>query len=374
MADIQMAGPWITAHEIDTVMDAMQNGWYGENQYWYVEEFEKVFAKWHDRKHALMTPNCTSAIHLTLYSLGIGPGDEVILPECTWIASAAPTTYVGATPVFVDIDPVHWCIDPASLEAAITKNTKAVIMVNLFGNMPDIDAISAICDKHGITLIEDAAESLGSSYKGTKSGKFGKASVFSFHRTKTLTTGEGGMFLTDDDELFERAAFVRDHGRDPDRMYYNTEVAYKYMPFNIQAAIGYAQFQRVDELVDKKRWILQEYKKHLGDISDLYFNPEPEGGVNGVWCSTIVFKESLGMTGAKAIEKAAVKGVPLRPFFYPLSSLPAYAAYNEQGKLRNPIAYDVSSRGINLPSALNLNSDQIEEVSFTIRELLEWVR
>ncbi len=370
-SDIQMAGPWITKLEMDTVMDAMENGWYGDKAYWYCEEFQRVFAEWHNRKYALMTPNCTSAIHLALYSLGVGPGDEVILPECTWIASAAPTTYVGATPVFVDIDPKHWCMDAASLEAAITKNTKAVIMVNLFGNMPDIKAIQIICDHHGIPLIEDAAESLGSSYQGVKSGKFGKASVFSFHRTKTLTTGEGGMFLTDDDELYKRASFVRDHGRDPERMYFNTEVAYKYMPFNIQAAIGYAQFQRIDELVGRKRWILEEYKRLLEDIPDIHFNPEPPGGVNGAWATTMVFGDRHNMSKERAIEALSGLGLPLRPFFYPLSSLPAYETHADHGKACNPVAYDVSSRGVNLPSALNITEDQISEVAQGIRTILK---
>lgn len=283
-SDIQMAGPWITDLEVEFVTDAVKNGWYGDKAYWYCEEFQRVFADWHGRRFALMTPNCTSAIHLTLYSLGIGEGDEVILPDCTWIASAAPTTYVRAKPVFVDIDPVSWCMAPEALEAAITERTRAAVIVNLFGNMPDVDALKEICDRRGIHYIEDAAESLGSTYNGVRSGKFGKASVFSFHRTKTLVTGEGGMFLTDDEELYKRAAFVRDHGRDPQRMYFNTEVAYKYMPFNVQAALGYAQFQRINELIDKKRWILRKYQEYLGIslICSSTLSPPTSRTVSGV--------------------------------------------------------------------------------------------
>ena len=172
-----------------------------------------------------MTPNCTTAIHLILTALGIGEGDEVILPECTWIASEAPVTYLKATPVFCDIERDNWCLCPESLEKAITAKTKAIIVVDLFGNMPSMELIQSIAGKNSIPLIEDAAEALGSKYNGTRAGKFGIGSVFSFHRTKTLTTGEGGMLILDDDKLFERCMFLRDHGRDPKGpVYYNYEV------------------------------------------------------------------------------------------------------------------------------------------------------
>ena len=155
--EIQMAGPWVTEFEEKIVLDALRNGWYGKDAYTYVEKFEAEFSAYHGRKYGLMTPNCTTAIHLLLAGLEIGEGDEVIVPECTWIASAAPITYQRATTVFADIDPVNWCISPKSLEEKITKKTKAVIAVDLYGNMPDMTAIRAICDKHGIYLIEDAA-------------------------------------------------------------------------------------------------------------------------------------------------------------------------------------------------------------------------
>ena len=252
MKPIFMAGPWITEHEIKTVEDAMRNGWY-ENAYHYVETFQKEFAKYHDRKYGIMTPNCTTSIHLLLTALGVESGDEVIVPECTWIATAAPITYLGAKPVFCDIEKENWCLDPRSVEKSITKKTKAIIVVDLFGNMPLMDELLEISKKYNIPLVEDSAEAVGSKYKGIRAGKFGIGSVFSFHRTKTITTGEGGMLLIDDDKLYERCMFLRDHGRVSGIPYYNSEVTYKYMPFNVQAALGYAQFQRIDELVAKKR-------------------------------------------------------------------------------------------------------------------------
>ena len=365
-----MAGPWITEHEIKMVEDAMRNGWY-EHAYDYCETFQREFACYHDRKYALMTPNCTSAIHLLLAGLGIKDGDEVIVPDCTWIATAAPITYQRAKPVFCDIDPVHWCLDPQSVESNITARTKAVIVVDLFGNMPNMEELTTLCRRHSLYLIEDAAEAIGSTYNGVKAGKFGIGSVFSFHRTKTITTGEGGMLLLDDDALYARCKFLRDHGRVEGRTYYNSEVAFKYMPFNVQAALGYAQFQRLHELVEKKRQFLYSYMDKLSDINDLQFNDEPEGVYNSAWITGLVFGKSHRMTRKDAMEKLEKIGIPSRPFFYPLSSLPAYPECDgKEYQLKNPVAYDVSSRGINLPGAFNLTEVQIERVCQGIRKIL----
>jgi perosamine synthetase len=370
MNTIHMAGPWITEHEIRVVENAMRDGWY-EHAYDYCEKFQREFAAYHSRNYAVMTPNCTTAIHLVLTALGIGPGDEVILPECTWIASGAGASYLGATPVFCDIEPRHWCLCPESLERAITPRTKAIIVVDLFGNMPRMEALLSLAQSHGIPVIEDAAEALGSVYKGTRAGKFGTASVFSFHRTKTITTGEGGMLLLDDPQLYERCMFLRDHGRKSDGpMYYNFEVTYKYMPFNVQAALGYAQFQRISEILGRKREHLQWYRKKLADIPDIQLNPEPEGGVNGAWITGLVFGKSHRLSKQDAIDRLAALGIPARPFFYPLSSLPAYPGFKARYASRNPNAYDISNRGINLPGALNLDESQVDFVCLGIRKIL----
>lgn len=371
MKQIHMAGPSITEHEIKIVEDAMRNGWY-ENAYHYVETFQKEFAKYHDRKYGIMTPNCTTAIHLLLTGLGISDGDEVIVPECTWIASAAPITYLRAKPVFCDIEPVNWCLDPASVERSITTRTKAIIVVDLFGNMPLMDEVRDVAERHGIPLIEDSAEALGSIYQGTRAGKFGIGSVFSFHRTKTLTTGEGGMLLLDDDALYERCMFLRDHGRKPGGpMYYNYEVTYKYMPFNLQAALGYAQFQRLDELVEMKRWMYSMYKEKLADVEDIELNAEPEGVFNSVWITALVFGKSHNLSKLEAMERLREIGIPSRPFFYPLSSLPAYPGAEEQYRRLNPRAYDISSRGINLAGAFNLTEDQIDAICDGIKTVVK---
>ncbi len=365
---IYMSGPWITRHEIKTVAEAMRNGWYN---YGYVEKFQKEFAAYHKRKYAIMTPNCTTAIHLFLTALGIKDGDEVIVPECTWIATSAPITYLRAKPVFCDIEPFNWCLDPVSLKRRITSRTKAIIAVDLFGNMPFMDEILKIAKEHNLTLIEDAAEALGSTYKNVRAGKFGSASVFSFHRTKTVVTGEGGMLLLDDDKLYERCMFLRDHGRKKDgSAYYNYEVTYKYMPFNIQAAIGYAQFQRIDELIKKKRWIFESYKKNLSDIPGIELNSEPKYVFNSVWITGLLIGKKYKMTKQEAIKELGDLGVPARPFFYPLSSLPAYKEYRKKYKPLNPQAYDICSRGINLPGALIMTRDQINRVCQAVHKVL----
>ena len=359
MKPIHMAGPWITNHEINIVEDAMRNGWY-ENSYDYVEKFQREFAIYHDRKYGIMTPNCTTAIHLLLTALGISEGDEVILPECTWIATGAGITYLRATPIFCDIDPENWCLNPRSVEKLITPKTKAVIAVDLFGNMPQYDELIKLCAHHQIPLVEDSAEAVGSTYKGVKAGKFGIGSVFSFHRTKTITTGEGGMLLLDDEKLFDRCMFLRDHGRKADAVYFNYEVTYKYMPFNVQAALGYAQFQRIEELVGLKRNQLKMYRQRLGEIDDIILNTEPESGVNGAWITALLFGKSHKLKALEVVEKLAEMDIPARPFFYPLSSLPAYPMARVKYEPMNPVAYDISTRGINLPGSAILTEGQID--------------
>lgn len=366
-----MAGPSMSPLEVKYVLDAVQNGWYGDNAYTYVERFEQEFAAYHGRKYGLMTSNCTSSIHLLLAGLGVTAGDEVIVPECTWIGSSAAIKYQRANTVFADIDSKHWCLTPESIAKVITAKTKAIIVVDLFGNMPDWEKLQELANKHNIFLIEDAAEALGSTLNGTKAGKFGIGSTFSFHRTKTITTGEGGMLLLDDDKLFERCRFLRDHGRQPGT-YYNTEVAFKYMPFNVQAALGYAQFNRIDELVSKKRYILNGYKERLSNIPDLYFNPEPEEGVNGAWATALVFGSSHQMNRDTALSALSKLDIPARPFFYPLSSLPAYKDISEDAHIRNPVAYLTSEHGINLPCALDLTDDHLDVIASGIKTILRF--
>lgn len=369
---IPNCGPWITEHEKEIVNKAMSD-WY-EQPYYYCELFESEFARYHNRKYALMTPNCTSAIHLLLAGLEIGVGDEVIVPECTWIASTAPVFYQGAKAVFCDVDMDDWCLSPQSVEAAITPNTKAIIAVGLFGNMPKMDELKKIADNNGLYLIEDSAESLGSTYKGIRAGKFGIGSVFSFHRTKTLTTGEGGMLLLDDDKLFERCKILRDHGRKVgEPAYFNGELGFKYMPNNITSALGYAQFLRLDELVGKKHWILEQYRANLSCVDGLQFNAEPEYVYNSAWITSVVVGNGYNIDKATMVDELVSKGIMARPFFYPLSSIPAFTkrGYDaDTHRVKNPNSYSVSSRGINLPSPLSITKEELSYICDEFKVIL----
>ena len=362
MNEIFMAGPDVSEADIAIVTDMLRNGWYGSSAYTYVEKFEREFAAWHGRKHALMTPNCTSAIHLILAAMGITEGDEVIVPDVTWIASAAPIKYQRAQTVFADVNESTWCVDAASIAERITDKTKAVIVVDLYGNMPDMTAIENLCTERGIFFLEDAAEAIGSRIGDRRAGSFGDASVFSFHRTKTLTTGEGGMLLLDDEKLFQRAKFLRDHGRAPGT-YFNTEVTFKYMPSNLAASIGFAQFQRLDELVDKKRWIWTSYSELLKDVPGIKLNPEPTGVYNSVWSTVLIADPETGLDRDSIMKGFEKQDIPTRPFFYPLTSLPAFSDQLAWNTASNPISYKLSESGVCLPSALNLTLRQLEIVA-----------
>lgn len=374
MADdaIPVAGPWITDKEVEYAADAARNAWYdraGE----YPARFERAMADYLDVRHAVAVPHCTAAIHLSLAALGVGPGDEVIVPDATWIASAAPITYVGATPVFADIDEATWCLDPESLRSCITDRTKAVIPVDLYGCMPDMEPLLAVAREHELAVVEDAAEAIGSTYRGAQAGTFGDAGVFSFHGSKTVVTGEGGMLVTSSDAINERVLFLRDHGRQPgDRFFFNTEVAFKYRMSPVQAAIGLAQLERIDELVAKKREIFSWYADGLSMVEGLTLNPEPPGVRASYWMVTCLVDEAYGLTKQTLMDQLSEHGIDSRPFFHPLSSIPAYAD-TKQGSLarsRNRNAYAIAARGVNLPSALNLTQDQVHRVTSVLKNIL----
>lgn len=373
MKRIPIAGPWITQREIDYVTDAVTTAWY-ENSNKYNSRFEEAFAKYVGRKFALATPSCTAAIHAALASLKIGPGDEVIVPDITWIASSAPISYVGATTIFADVLPDTWCLSPASLEACITPRTRAIIPVDLYGSMPDMEAIGRIATKHGVAIIEDSAEAIGSTFHGKHAGAFGDCSVFSFHGTKTLTTGEGGMFVTDDEELYMRAVRFRDHGRDvrAEKMFWNTEIGQKYRMSSLQAALGLAQLERIDELVARKREIFGFYREGLKGIPGLTLNAEPPNTVNSYWMVTIVLDPKYKMPKEALMRELAPHGVDARPFFYPLSSLPAYSASRDAARARetNVVSYAISPYAINLPSASSITAEDALTVCRALRTVL----
>jgi perosamine synthetase len=369
---IPVAGPWITEKEIAYVSDAVANAWY-ENAGAYLQRFERAFADYVGVRYAVSVPHCTAAIHLSLVALGVGPGDQVIVPDLTWIATAAPIKYVGAEPIFADVDPLSWCLTAESLERCITPSTKAVIPVGLYGCMPELDAIRTVAERHRLAIIEDAAEAFGSTYRGRMAGSWGDTGVFSFHGSKTLTTGEGGMLVTNREDLFRRVLSLRDHGRPPgDTGFFNEEVAFKYRMSNLQAAMGMAQLERADELVARKREIFGWYRDELGHVSGAMLNAEPAGSVNSYWMSTLVWDRHLGLDKGEMMATLKGHGIDTRPFFHPLSSLPAYAHSSAARDARqaNVHAYRVSPYGVNLPSSARLTRAEAAWVGEHVRRVL----
>ena len=369
---IPVSGPWITDKEIAYVSDAARNAWYA-NANSYNVRFESAFADYVGTRHAITLPSCTSAIHLSLLALGIGPGDEVIVPDATWIATSAPITYVGATPVFADVDEKTWCLSADSFSRYVTPRTRAVIPVDLYGGMPDMDAIRQIANAHQIAIVEDAAEALGATYRGKRAGSFGDTGVFSFHGSKTLTTGEGGMLVTNRDDLGKRIQFLRDHGRTPgDRMFYNAEVAWKYKMSSLQAALGLAQLERIDELVARKREIFGWYADRLRDLSGITLNHEPPDVQNVYWMVTVLLDPAVGLTKEQLMKALLERGIDTRPFFHPLSSLPAYreCPSTAPAQKNNCVSYRIGRSGVNLPSGFNVNEAIADRVASELRSIV----
>jgi perosamine synthetase len=361
---IPVAGPSISQKEIDYVTDAVKNGWYNKANY-YQEQFEKKFATYVGRKYAIALPSCTSALHLALLALEIKPGNEVIVPEITWIASAAPITYLNATPIFADIDEKTWCLSTESFKQHLTEKTRAVIVVDLYGNMPVMEEILEIAAKRNIYVIEDAAEALGSEYHSKKAGSFGDVSVFSFHGSKTLTTGEGGMLVTDSEDIYKKCLFLRDHGRSAGpKIFWNEAIAYKYKMSNLQAALGLAQLERIAELVERKREIFFWYQSKLSERAVFTLNYEAPISKNSYWMVTLLIDSSLGIAKEYIIQQMNERLIDCRPFFYPLSSLPAYRNLpsRESNQRINPVSYRLSPFGINLPCGMNMTPEKVEYV------------
>jgi perosamine synthetase len=361
---IVITKPSITELEIEYVNDAIRHGW-GPKCYDYIYRFEKQFAEFEGTDFALATSSCTGAIHLALMALGVKAGDEVIIPDITWIASVEPVLYIGAKPVMVDVLPDTWCIDPAKVEAAITPNTKAIVVVHVYGNLVDMDAIMGIAGKHNLVVLEDAAEGLGSEINGKKAGSIGHAGVFSFHGTKTIATGEGGMLVTNNPEVYERAKILNDHGRDPKigKTFWMENYGYKYKISNLQAAMGCAQIDRATELIDKKREVFIWYKEELGDFPGI-LNPEYGGTKNSYWMPTLIMADPFDRDGLFLFMKE--NNIDSRPFFYPLSSLPMF-----EEKPGNVVAYNIHSRGVNLPSHSGIRRSDVAYVCKTIRDYFE---
>jgi perosamine synthetase len=368
---IPVAGPWVTDLEVQYVADAAANDWYGGAGR-SAAQFETEFADYLGVDFAAAVPHGTSGLHLAMLALGIGPGDEVIVPEATWVASAAPIVYVGATPVFADVDADTWCLSADSLAERIGPRTKAIVTVDLYGGVPDMRAIRSVAGE--LPIIEDAAQAIGAKWTDEPAGRLGDIGIFSFHGTKTMTTGEGGMVVTSRPDLAERVSRLRDHGRSPanHRFFVTDEIGLKYRMSSLAAAFGRAQLARIKELVGKKQQIFRWYEARLADVAGIRLNVEPADVTNTYWMVTAVVDPAYGLSTPSIMEHFDIAGIDTRPFLPPLSSLAAFSAYETKGAgaYSNPISYDIAGRSVNLPSALKLDETQVDRVCTEFRNLL----
>ena len=360
---ILTAGPSISPREISYVTDAVSHGW-NHNHSDYLSKFEREFADFVGVKNAMATSSCTGALHLALLSLGIGPGDEVLVPEITWVASASAIHYVGATPVFVDVDPVTWTIDPIQIEKQITSKTKAIIPVHLYGFAASMKKIMEIAKERNIFVVEDAAPAIGTLLESKSAGTFGEFGCYSFQGAKLLVTGEGGMLVSNNDDLFAKARKIQDHGRKPGTFWIE-EVGYKYKMNNITAALGLAQLQRANNQIERKRRINAWYREGLGDLVHINFQEEAENSRSICWMTSFSLNPDSGISREELMGQLKQKGIDTRPVFPAISQYPIWRYKPET----QPVAKLIGDTSINLPSGVGLNKRSIQYIIESIRSL-----
>ncbi len=354
--------PFIGDTEKRYVNEALDSTWISSRGA-FIDRFEREFAAFTNAECGVSACNGTVSLHLALAALGIGAGDEVIVPTLTYIASVNAITYAGATPIFVDSEPDHGNLDPARIEALITERTKAIEVVHLYGHPADMDPILEIAARHGLAIVEDAAEAHGARYKGRPVGALGTIGSFSFFGNKVITTGEGGMLVTNDEELAEAARHLRGQGVSTTKTYWHDVVGYNYRMTNIAAALGCAQLERVDDTIAQKRQIAAWYRESLAGVEGVRSLGEAEWAESVYWMNCIVVSPELRNPLMDHLRQA---GVETRPFFYPAHTLPMY-----ESDVVYPVAEQFGGGGINLPSWPGLTREQVSHVSSTVATFME---
>ncbi|MFN8489184.1 MAG: DegT/DnrJ/EryC1/StrS family aminotransferase [Caldilineaceae bacterium] len=355
--------PSLGEREEALVLEAVRSGWIS-SQGKYIVQFEREFADFCGVREGIAVCNGTIALHLALHALGIKAGDEVIVPALTFVASANAVHYTGATPVFADVDPVTWNIDPASVARLISPRTRAIMPVHIYGHPAPMAAINALAQAHDLWVVEDSAEAHGAAIGAQRTGFFGKMAAFSFMANKIITTGEGGMLTTNDSALAARCRMLRDHAMPPDRRYWHPEVGFNYRMINLQAAVGVAQMQRIDEFIARKRQIAQQYNAALAGLPGITLPVELPGYTNVYWMYSVLVDEAYPLTRDELIPALRERGIDSRPFFHPLDTLPPYRSATPC-----PVALRLSQQGINLPSAPSLTDEQVAYICATLHNL-----
>lgn len=361
---ISVASPILNGNEKKYVLDCIETAWISSNGK-YIREFEDKFATFCNVKHSISCCNGTVALHLPLLAYGVGPGDEIIVPTLTYIATANAVVYCGAKPVLVDSEPITWNIDPVKIEEKITKNTKGIIVAHLYGHPVDMDPIMDIAKKYNLFVIEDAAEAHGALYKNRKVGSIGDVGTFSFFGNKIITTGEGGMIVTNNDELNEKIRLLKGQGMDPQRRYWFQIVGYNYRMTNIEAAIGLAQLEKISWHLNKRREVADLYYKHLSELSDYIELPiEREWARHSFWMFSILLKDRVKISRDEFMGLLDSDGIETRPIFYPMHVMPPY--FEKENNY--PVANLVSSRGMNIPSHGLLSEEDIQYIASRVKK------
>ena len=346
--------PTLDGNEKKYVNECLESNWISSKGR-FIPEFDKKFAEYTGVKHAVSVCNGTVALHLALVALGIGPGDEVIVPTLTYISSANAIAYTGATPVFVDSLENTWQMDPEDVLRKLTDRTRAIMAVHLYGHPCDMDALTSIAQEKALFLIEDCAEGFGALYKGKHVGGFGDISTYSFYGNKTITTGEGGVVVTNDETLYDRSVHFKGQGLAMHRQYWHDVIGYNYRMTNICAALGLAQLEQADSLIERKRKIADLYKDGLANLP-VTFHDETQDVKHSFWMCSILLDDPVKRDPfRKALEKA---GIETRPLFYPIHTMPMYSSKFQ----RHPVAESLGWRGINLPSWPGLSEEQIQYI------------
>lgn len=361
---ILTAGPTISNRETLYTYRATKSGWNEENSSSIIK-FENDFAQFVGSRFALVTSSCTGALHLSLLSLGIGPGDEVIVPDITWVATASAVMYVGAKPIFAEIRKDDWTIDARSIKKLITNKTKAIIPVHLYGYAAEMKEIQQIADENNLFVVEDAAPAIGTKIGEQKVGTFGDFGCYSFQGAKLLVTGEGGMLVTNDEALYRKARKIQDHGRKPGTFWIE-ELGHKYKMNNITAALGLAQLERASNQIYRKRRINEWYRKNLSDLNQISFQSESVDTKSICWMTSIVLEDTERISRDELIRKLASEGIDTRPVFPSISQYPIWG-YSPPVQ---EIAQKVGENGINLPSGVLLTKSQVDRVSESVRRAL----
>lgn len=355
---IPVAEPTLGEREIEYVTDCIKTGWVSSAGR-YVREFERMMAEYCGVKHAIATSSGTTALHLALLALGVGPGDEVIVPDMTFIASANAVAYTGATPVLADVERETWTLDVAHAASLVTGKTKAVMPVHLFGVPARMDSVMELAGSHGIAVVEDAAEAHGAVCAGKKAGAIGDIGCFSFFGNKIVTTGEGGMITTGSDELAATCRMLRDHGMSRDERYFHPVLGYNYRLTNVQAAIGVAQMEKIESILERKRALVHVYKELLEGADSLVMPPEPEYGVPVNWMFSVLLSDSCPLSAREAGRLMSERNIEVRPFFVPLHRQPIYEG---SGSGDYPVSEMLHDRGLSLPSSANLRERDVRRI------------